>query len=290
MTQVSVYIPAYNAARTLALCIEGLLGQTHPPHEILVIDDGSQDETAEIARRYAQVTLVQHGTNLGLGAARNTAFGMARNDIVASLDADCIADAPWLECLLVNMSDERVAGAGGRLVEGVRESLADRWRCAHMLQEWGTERIANPLFLFGCNNVFRKSAVLDVGGYNEAMRTNGEDAEVSRLLKARGWHLVYDPLAQVTHMRHDTVSSILNAYWRWTFYGFPKPMERLKLAKIARRSVLGNIRYMFGRLAWSDLSSCRMDLLCLDIMLLFYFPYRELREWRRLKRAEMTFP
>jgi glycosyltransferase involved in cell wall biosynthesis len=64
----------------------------------LVTDDGSQEETAEIARRYAQVTLVQHGTNLGLGTARNTAFRMARNDIVASLDADYIADARWLEC------------------------------------------------------------------------------------------------------------------------------------------------------------------------------------------------
>jgi glycosyltransferase involved in cell wall biosynthesis len=286
MPRVSVYIPAYNAAEYLPRCIEGLLKQTHAPDEILVIDDGSQDETAEIARRYAQVTLVQHGTNLGLGAARNTALRTAKNPIVASLDADCVADAGWLESLLSNLSDEQVAGAGGRLVEGARETLADRWRCAHMLQEWGTERITNPLFLFGCNNVFRKSAVLDVGGYNEAMRTNGEDAELSRLLKAQGWHLVYDPLARVTHMRHDTVSSILNAYWRWTFYGFPKPMERLKLAKIARRSVLGNIRYMFGRLAWSDLSSRRMDLLCLDIMLLFYFPYRELKEWRSLKRPK----
>jgi len=98
MTRVSAYIPAYNAARTLALCIEALLGQTHAPHEILVIDDGSHDKTAEIARRYAQVALVQHGTNLGLEAARNTALRMARNDIVASLDAGCIADARWLEC------------------------------------------------------------------------------------------------------------------------------------------------------------------------------------------------
>ena len=59
-----------------------------------------------------------------------------------------------LNALLLNMSDERVAGAGGRLVEGVRESLADRWRSARMLREWGTERIENPVFVFGCNNVF----------------------------------------------------------------------------------------------------------------------------------------
>jgi len=284
MTRVSVYIPAYNAAEFLPRCIEGLLGQTLTPDEILVIDDGSHDDTAEIAQRYAEVTLIQHARNLGLGAARNTAFRTARNEIVASLDADCVADARWLECLLVNLEDEKVAGAGGRLVEGVRETLADRWRCAHMLQEWGTERIENPLFLFGCNNVFRKSAVLDVGGYNEAMRTNGEDAEVSRHLKAKGWRIIYDPLARATHLRHDTVSSVLNAYWRWTFYGFPDPMSRLTLTQIARRAVLGNVRYMFGGLAWSDLRSWRADLVCLDAMLLFYFPYKEWKELRTARR------
>jgi len=167
MTRISIYIPAHNAAEYLPRCIEALLKQTTAPDEILVIDDGSKDNTAEIAKRYQQVTLLRHGSNLGLGAARNTALRKARNEIVASLDADCVADPAWLERLALNMSDERIAGAGGRLVEGVRESAADRWRCAHMLQEWGIQRLENPLFLFGCNNVFRKSALLDAGGYDE---------------------------------------------------------------------------------------------------------------------------
>ena len=279
MTRVSVYVPAYNAGEYLSRCIQGLLSQTHSPDEILVVDDGSQDGTAAIARKYAQVTVVQHEKNLGLGAARNTAFRAARNELVASLDADCVAQPNWLETLLLNMDVQRVAGAGGRLVEAVRESIADRWRCAHMQQEWGAERIEEPLFLFGCNNIFRKSAVLDAGGYDETMRTNGEDANMSRRLKAKGWSLVYDPSAIARHMRHDSVGSVLNAYWRWMFYGFPNSTERLKLTQIARRAVLGNVRYMFGNLAWSDLRAGRVDLFCIDGMLLFYVPCRELKEW-----------
>jgi glycosyltransferase involved in cell wall biosynthesis len=284
MKTVSVYIPAYNAADFLPRCLAGLLTQTHPPDEILVIDDGSRDGTAEIARAYPQVTLIRHCRNLGLGAARNTALRAAKNELVASLDVDCIPDSKWLENLLVGIDDERVAGVGGRLVEGERKSLADRWRCAHMVQEWGSERLDDPIFLFGCSNVFRKSAIGEAGGYDETMRTNGEDADVSRRLKGKGWRLVYEPSSLATHMRHDTVDTLLDAYWRWMFYGFPNPMRRLTLPGILRRTFLGNVRYMFGPLAWNDLTARRLDFLFIDFLLLFFFPYRELKEWRSVNR------
>ena len=94
--KVSVYIPAYNSAEFLSRAIDGLLAQTFPANEILVIDDGSRDATAEIAARYPGVTLVRHPHNSGLGAARNTGFRTARNELVASLDADCVPDPGWL--------------------------------------------------------------------------------------------------------------------------------------------------------------------------------------------------
>jgi glycosyltransferase involved in cell wall biosynthesis len=280
---VSVYIPAYNVSEFLAACIEALLLQSVKPDEILVINDGSTDSTAEVASLYSQVTLIHHDRNRGLAAARNTAFRTARNDLVASIDADCVAERTWLENLLPQLNDTRVAGVGGRLVEGVRESLADRWRCAHMRQEWGSHPIRNPRFLFGCNNVFRKSAVIEVGGFKEALRTNGEDAELSNRLRATDWELVYEPNALATHRRHDSVSSIMNVYWRWLFYGFPNYSERLKIHNILRHAFLGNVRYMFAGLAWKDVREGRTELLLIDFLLLFYCPYREFREWWKLR-------
>ena len=284
MKQVSVYIPAYNAEEFLERCLDSLARQTLLPDQILVIDDGSRDQSGKIAQRHARVTVIRHERNLGLAAARNTALQAARNELVASLDADCSADPQWLEKLVPHLDDSGVAGAGGQLTEGVQDSVADRWRCAHMVQHWGDQRLENPPFLFGCNNIFRKSALLGCGGYDETMRTNGEDADISRKLLTHGWRLVYDPRAKATHMRRDTVTSIVNTYWRWTFHGFEKPIERLRLIRILRRAVLGNVRYMFGNLAKSDLLAGRIELLPLDFYLLLYFPQRELREWYSLWR------
>lgn len=212
MNRISVYIPAYNYAEYLPRCIAGLLKQSLRPDEILVIDDGSRDTTREIANSYKEVTLISHPENRGLGAARNTAFQSARNELVLSLDADCVPEPEWLASLAARIDDERLAGVGGRLLEGVRDTIADRWQCAYMPQQWGDAPLEDPAFLFGCNNLFRKSAVLGAGGYDRSMRTNGEDADISRRLKAAGWHLLYEPRAVATHLRHDTIPSIMNTF------------------------------------------------------------------------------
>ena len=92
---VSLYVPAYNVAGTLAACLEAVLAQTLPPAEILVIDDGSTDGTASVARSFPVSLLPQPG-NLGLAAARNRGLKQAAHELVASLDADCVPDpAGW---------------------------------------------------------------------------------------------------------------------------------------------------------------------------------------------------
>ena len=82
---------------------------------------------------------------------------------MASIDADCVARPDWLETLMGCLEDERVAGAGGRLIETRCLSLPDRWRTSHMRQDWGEEFVANPPFLFGNNTLFRKAALEKAG-------------------------------------------------------------------------------------------------------------------------------
>jgi GT2 family glycosyltransferase len=277
--KVTVYIPACNAAAFLPRALDGLLAQTHPPDEILVIDDGSRDSTSEIAARYPAVTLVRHGSNRGLGAARNTAFQSARNGLVASLDADCVPDPAWLANLLPPLADPQVAGVGGFLAEGVQRTMADRWRRAHMPQEWGEAPLRDPRFLFGCNNIFRKSAVLEAGGYDERMRTNGEDVDLSQRLRARGWHLTYEPAARATHLRQDTIRSILDTYWRWWRFGVRAYASGVRLRSVLGHAVFVHFRYTFLDLVRSDLRARRFGLLGLDLLALGYFPYRDFRLW-----------
>ena len=279
MTKITVYIPAYNAAGFLAGAIESLLAQTLPPDQIFVVDDGSRDQSAEIASRYPQVTLLRHERNLGLAAARNTAFRAARNELVASLDADCIADPDWLVRLVTQLDDPHVVGVGGHLTEGVQLSLADRWRRAHMPQEWGDAFLRNPKFLFGCNNLFRRSTVLNAGGYDESMRTNGEDCDLCRRLMLNGYDLVYQPSARATHLRRDTIPSILDTYWRWWKSGVNAYANGIRLRSVIGHAIFVHFRYTFLELVSSDLRARRFELLPLDLLVLMYLPYRDFRLW-----------
>ena len=254
--------------------------QTLAPDEVLVIDDGSQDATAEIASRYAGVTVIRHERNRGLGAARNTGFGAARHELVAALDADCVPEPGWLARLVPHLNDPDVVGAGGRLIESIGRTAADRWRCAHMRQERGESLLGDPDFLFGCNNIFRKSAVLEIGGFNEAMRTAAEDVDISRRLRSRNWRLVYEPGARVTHLRHDTVMSVLDASWRWWHYGASICSPRASVWFVIARSVYIHFRYTFLNLANEDLRAWRFELLGVDLLGLAYYPYRDFRRWR----------
>jgi glycosyltransferase involved in cell wall biosynthesis len=276
---ITVYIPAYNVARFLPTAIESLLAQTLAPAEIVVIDDGSRDDSAIVAQRYPQVTVVRHERNSGLAAARNTAFRVARGEFVASLDADCVAQPTWLEKLSQHLTEVGIAGAGGFLREGVQHSIADRWRAAHMRQEWGATAVRNPKFLFGCNNIFKRAAVLEAGGYDETMRTNGEDCELSRQLYARNWELIYDPAARATHLRCDSVKSILDTYWRWWKSGVNAYAAGISLRSVVGHALFVHFRHTFLELFTRDLRARRFELLPLDVLLLAYLPYRDFRLW-----------
>lgn len=283
MEHITAYTPAYNVSEYLARTIEGLISQTHPFDEILVIDDGSRDNSTEIAARYPQVRLVKHPVNKGLAAARNTALSVARNDLIASVDADVIADPDWISRLLPHLGDPKVAGVGGFLAEGVQKTLADRWRRARMSQEWGSKYIRNPPFLYGSNNLFRKSAIVEAGGYNESLRSCGEDPDLAPRLRARGWDLVYEPAARATHLRHDNLKSIMDMYWRWWKFGNQAYPDGVTLRSWLGHALFVHFRYNFLGPAKVDLGEGRLDLLALDFLALGYMPYRDFRLWMGTK-------
>lgn len=108
LPSVSVIIPAYNEARDLPRCLATLGDQTHRPREIIVVDDGSTDATAAIARSFAGVTLL-HGAHRGSGAARNVGAAAATGDVLAFLDADMRFARDFLACLVAPVA----AGAVG---------------------------------------------------------------------------------------------------------------------------------------------------------------------------------
>ena len=111
MKRVGVVIPAYNAASTLEATIASVLKQTQPPAEVLVVDDGSDDATPQIARECGPPVVCVSTPNRGVAAARNTGIAQSRGEFVAFLDADDLWEPMKLE-LQVKMLD---ASPGARM-------------------------------------------------------------------------------------------------------------------------------------------------------------------------------
>ena len=273
--KISAYIPCYNVADYIEPTIQALLKQTHPPDELLIIDDGSTDRTVEIVSRYP-VRVIRHESNRGLAAGRNTAFANARYELVAAIDADVIAEPRWIESLVEAFTDQGVAGSGGRLLEEYRDTPADSWRATHLSQDMGEERIEivwpSPKRLGGFGSIFRKEAVERMGGYDPRFRTNYEDVDLSLRLLRAGYKLVFDSRAVAHHMRRDSVSSIVRTAWRWEFYDH---YYRGGYNNIALK-VLLNFRWA-RVLAWQHLKKGRAELLLVDSRLPWVHSYWDLR-------------
>jgi GT2 family glycosyltransferase len=271
--KIALYIPCFNAAKTINACLAGVFRQSRPADEVLIIDDGSTDTTVEIARKFP-VKIIKHAGNLGLAAARNSAIKNTSAELLASLDSDCKPGRDWLKCLAKRTHLSKAAGVGGKTVEAHASSVFDRWRSIHMRQHWGEAKKTNPQFLFGSNTLFRRRLLIEAGFYNERYRSNFEDVDISNRLRKKGYNLIYEPKATVYHLRQDDLSVLLNNFWKWNlaYYiseGFYKNPERFAF-KIKDNIGLSN------RFLEEDLKNKRYQLIYLDFLIALHHSLRDL--------------
>ena len=265
---VSFYIPAYQVEKYMADALDGLFRMNYPLHEIIVVDDGCRDTSIEIARRYP-VRVVKHAENRGLAAARNSAFQAATGTYVGAIDTDAVPEPDYLLHAMLEFENacENLVGVGGKLVEYYATEPADKWRALTLAQHRGSLRQYGEVGLFGSNTVFRRDAVLAVGGYDERRRTNGEDHALCSALVAYGYAQAYTPHAVANHHRRDTIDSVLHTLWNWNYWGWresgayaarPRLWEKLRTALKKTCDCLDD-----------DLKEDRRDIAYIDLLMFF---------------------
>jgi len=268
--KISLYIPCFNAEKTIGYCLDAVFSQSQPLKEVLVIDDYSTDSSPEIISGYP-VKIIRHTSHRGLSASRNTAIKNTDSQYVASLDADCIPEPDWLSRLIGKINSPAIAGAGGRLVEKTY-SVCDIWRSVHMKQHWGEEEVM-PDFLFGSNTVFRREALLKAGLYNEEFRNNYEDVDICERIRAEGYAFAYEPNALSYHFRKDNIHSLFNNYWRWYLEYYRKEKFYSDPEKFAFK-LKDNIG-LANRYIEEDISTCRHQLVYLDFLLALHHSLKD---------------
>lgn len=208
---VSVVVPAYNAARTLAGCLAALQEQSYPRdgYELIVVDDASTDHSAQIAAA-AGALVVAEGKR-GKSGVRNLGAQRARGEIVLFTDSDCEPVPTWIETMVAPFQrDPEVVGVKGAYLSRQREPLA---RFTQVEVEERYDRMARREtidFIDTYAAGYRRDVFLAYGGFDETL-PEVEDQDLSFRLARAGKKMLFVPEARVYHV-HAT--SVRRYFWR----------------------------------------------------------------------------
>ena len=202
MLTYSIIVPVYRAVEVLPRCLAALIDQSVPcdDYEIIVVDDGSPDQTAEVAEKILEgsngrVIRAAHG---GPAHARNVGARAARGEILAFTDADCEPDHDWLERLTAALQDETVSGARG-VYRTRQKSLVARFVQQEYQEKY--DRLAHQAtidFVDTYSAAYRRDVFWSVNGFDSTLIMN-EDQELSFRLATKGHRLIFVPQAVVYH-------------------------------------------------------------------------------------------
>ena len=232
---VSVVVAARDEADHIGACMDGLLDQTYPAdsYEVVVVDDGSADETAGIVEERSSssgsVRLLTTGeAGLPSGskkAALSLGVDDARGDIILTTDADCRAPSTWIAGMVEYFGDDVGMVAGFSQVEASGDSpgLRRGWEGVDFLGLMacaaGSAGHGHPMAASGQNLAYRKQAFLEVGGYERVRhRASGDDLLLLQMVRRLGrWRIVFAtaPETRMVHPASGSWRGLLSQRLRW---------------------------------------------------------------------------
>lgn len=221
---VTILVPAFNEGPVIESAVRSLLDLDYPAYEILVVDDGSTDDTyaraSALEGRYGRVTVrVVSKANAGKASALNTGIALARHDFVLCMDGDSRLDRDTLRKAMRHFADERIGAVAGNVKVVNRDGLWTRLQALEYIEGLNMARRAQG-FLRSVNvipgpiGIFRRRTLLDVGGYDTD--TYAEDADLTLKVLTAGWQVVYEDGAIAYTEAPESLLDLIKQRYRWT--------------------------------------------------------------------------
>ncbi|MFA7255305.1 MAG: glycosyltransferase family A protein [Candidatus Omnitrophota bacterium] len=222
--RVVVVSAVYNEEKNIGRLIESLLAQTRMPDEIVLVDDGSKDNTAKIIERYAKdhsVIRLIRNSNQGPAASRNVAWRAAQADRVIFTDGDCVPDHDWIEKLMFYFTSDDIAA-----VAGTYRTLNDERVLARFVGyeiAWRYRYVLGAIDAHGAYNLAIKKKVLEeMNGFDESYKApSGEDWDLTYRI-SRKYRILFAPDAIVAHAHPE-------AFWPYMKNQARRGFDRIKL-------------------------------------------------------------
>ena len=234
--KISIYIPTYNSDITIKESIDSVTNQSIKFDQIIVIDDGSTDNTKNILSKFDNIEIITNPMNIGVGKSRNIGIKACKNDLIASIDSDVVLDKYWLENILKIFKEKNAVYCCGNLREKYLQNIYNQWRAKNYKLNWGEADVLNPPFIFTCNTLHYKKVWEDVGGFDENFKyPGGEDVDYSiKVTKKYNNKNLYSSKSLCLHLCNDNIETLSNRVWRYHSFAYKiKKPSILKLFKIS---------------------------------------------------------
>lgn len=220
---VSVLIPAYNEARVIEASVRRVLESTDVGIEVIVIDDGSKDETSAIVAAHfgsdprVQLLTLQNG---GKARALNEGLKLAKGEIIIALDADTQFEVDTIAKLARWFVDPAIGAVAGNAKVGNRHNLVTKWQGVEYVTAQNLERRALASFdaimvVPGAVGAWRRAALDAVGGY--PADTLAEDQDLTIAIQRKGWRIGYDVDAVAWTEAPETFKALSTQRFRWAY-------------------------------------------------------------------------
>src|SRR3989304_8288811 len=281
---VSVIVPAYNSEKTIESCIEALLLQDYQKelYEVIVVDDGSTDNTAQKIKKFPVKYIWQK--NSGPASARNNGVTYANGDTILFTDSDCMPDVNWISEMVKPFKDINVMAVKGAY-RNKQKSIVARFAQLEFEERFEMLKKAEYIDMVDTYSAgFRKDIFLKMGGFDTSFPVaNNEDTELSYRMSRRGLKMVFNPEAIVYHLNHpDSIKryarlKFWRGYWRIVVYKrFPDKMlkdtytpQTLKLQTLALFGIIGSLPAAALSPAWGGYFSISAALFFLILSMPF---------------------